>query len=121
MSDPLDMLLGGGAGAGLGGLVVGLLKLSGSRNIATLDDTLKSLKASTDALAKDVRDLREANIGLAKDIGSLNRRVEEQDKDIAALRRQVHRWGNFLQRITLRTATGEHVKIEVPPEVLDDE
>jgi chromosome segregation ATPase len=115
MSDPTELAGVGVGGLTIGGILVGLLKVAGSRNITALDDTLKSLRTSVEVLAKDVRDLREANIGLAKDIGSLTRRVEEQDKEIAGLRRQLHRWGNFLQRIALKTATGEHA-VEMMPE-----
>lgn len=114
MSDPTELVSVGGGGVAVGSLLMGLLKISGSRNINALDETLKKLHASVEALAKDVRDLREANIGLAKDIGALSRRVEDQDRDMASLRRQVHKWSNFLQRIALRTATGEHVKLEMP-------
>lgn len=114
MSDPNELAAVGVGGMTVGGLLIGLLKLAGSRNIATLDDTLKSLRASADVLAKDVRDLREANIGLAKDIGALAQRADAADRETERLRRHIHRWGTFLQRLTLRTATGEHIKIEVP-------
>ena len=106
--------MGAGGGATVAGMLVALLRFAGSRNISALDDTLKSLRASTDILSKDVRDLREANIGLAKDIGALSGRIDAHEKEIATVRRHVHRWGAFLQKLTLRTATGEHVKIEVP-------
>lgn len=105
----INELAGVGLGsAGVSALVVGLLKWSGSRNINTLDDTLKSLNASVATLSKDVRDLREANIGLAKDIGSLMRRVDEQDKEIGTLRRHMHKLGNHLARLALKSGSGEH-------------
>lgn len=110
MSDVNELAGIGGAGVGVGALVMGLLKFSGSRNIASLDDTLKSLRASVDVLGKDVRDLREANIGLAKDIGSLMRRVEEQDREILALRKHIHRQGNNIARLALKIGdSGVHV------------
>jgi hypothetical protein len=66
MSDPTDLVLVGGGGLTVGGLIVGLLKWLGSRNISALDKTLSEL-------ASAVTELREANIAQAKDIGSLQK------------------------------------------------
>lgn len=71
MSDPADLIPVAGAGAGVGALIVSLLKWSGSRNINQLDHTLQTLAASVADLSKQVQGLREANISLAKDLGAL--------------------------------------------------
>ena len=86
MSDPLDIAMGAGGGATVAGMLVALLRFAGSRNISALDDTLKSLRASTDILSKDVRDLREANIGLAKDIGALSGRIDAHEKELVRMK-----------------------------------
>lgn len=120
MSDPTELAGVGVGGATAGGLLIWLLKASGSRNIGALDDTLKTLRSAVDSLSKEVRDLRETNIGLAKDIGALKERDTHQEREMVRLRRRIHSFGEFLQRLTLRTATGEHVRIEIP-EQDDDE
>lgn len=75
MSDPTDIapVIGASAGGGalVTGVLMGLLKWSGSRNINQLDHTLQALNASVAELTKQVQNLREANIGLAKDLGAL--------------------------------------------------
>jgi septal ring factor EnvC (AmiA/AmiB activator) len=73
MSDPTDLVLVGGGGLTVGGLIVGLLKWLGSRNISALDKTLSELASAVTELRKEVRELREANIAQAKDIGSLQK------------------------------------------------
>ncbi|MBP6479896.1 MAG: hypothetical protein KA310_03520 [Pseudomonadales bacterium] len=74
----------GGLG-GLGALVLSVLKWSGARNVATLDETLKGLKSEmvgvgqdlrrhTDEIRGDIARLREVQVGLGKDIGALQER-----------------------------------------------
>lgn len=71
MSDPADLALIGGGGTVVGGLLMALLKWSGSRNISHLDGTIKALGEAVTALSKEIQALREANVGLAKDVGAL--------------------------------------------------
>lgn len=68
---------GGGA---LGALVVALLKWSGSRNINSLDSTIKMLGETISKLTEELQKLREAHIGLAKDVGAL----QEANRSLAA-------------------------------------
>ena len=71
MSDPTDLIGVGVGGTAVGGLVVGLLKALGSRQVAQLDDTLKTLRDAVRDLDGQIRDLREQHVGIAKDIGAL--------------------------------------------------
>ncbi len=87
MSDPTDLVLPVLGGGGVGALVVGLLKWSGSRNIEALDGTIKKLGDTISDLTAEVQKLREAHIGLAKDVGALqegmrgiNERIQGQAK-----------------------------------------
>lgn len=56
---------------GIGAVVLALLKWSGSRNINSLDLTIKSLSDTIAKLTEEVQKLRESHIGLAKDVGAL--------------------------------------------------
>lgn len=73
MADPSELVGVGAGGAGIGALLMGLLKFSGSRNIAALDKTLAELTAAVVDLRKEVQHLREAHVALAKDIGALQK------------------------------------------------
>lgn len=76
MADPNDLVGVGLAGMGAGGLVVGLLKFLGSRQVVQLDETLKSLTSAVRDLNQEVRELREAHVAMAKDIGALQRDLD---------------------------------------------
>lgn len=85
MSDPAEIAGYLGGGTVVGGVIMGLLKWSGSRNISHLDTTIKALSDAVAALSKEIQSLREANVGLAKDVGALqaannhlNQRIEGQ-------------------------------------------
>jgi hypothetical protein len=71
MSDPLELAGVGLGGATVGGLLIGLVKALGSRNISALDKTLSELATAVTDLRKEVQTLREAHVALAKDIGAL--------------------------------------------------
>ena len=71
MSDPAELAGYLGGGTVVGGLVVALLRWSGSRNISHLDATIATLSEAVAALSKEIQALREANVGLAKDVGAL--------------------------------------------------
>lgn len=71
MSEPTELAAYLGGGTVVGGLIVSLLKWSGSRNIGHLDGTIKALGEAVTALSKEIQGLREANVGLAKDVGAL--------------------------------------------------
>lgn len=82
MIDPTDLLIGGGGGVVVGGLIMSALKFSASRNLHTLDETLKALKGSIDELARDIRTLRETDIAQAKDIGALQQGLNSLEKRV---------------------------------------
>lgn len=71
MSEPTEIAGYLGGGTVVGGLLVALLKWSGSRNISHLDATIATLSEAVAALSKEIQALREANVGLAKDVGAL--------------------------------------------------
>lgn len=71
MSEPGELAAYLGGGTVVGGLLMGLLKWSGSRNISHLDGTITALGEAVKALSKEIQALREANVGLAKDVGAL--------------------------------------------------
>ena len=71
MSEPGELAAYLGGGTVVGGLLMGLLKWSGSRNIGHLDGTINALGEAVKALSKEIQALREANVGLAKDVGAL--------------------------------------------------
>ena len=71
MSDPTELAGYLGGGTVVGGLVVALLKWSGSRNISHLAGTINALGEAVKALSKEIQALREANVGLAKDVSAL--------------------------------------------------
>lgn len=75
MADPSDLMLVGGGGLTLGGLIVGALRMLGARNLAALDETLKSLRSAVEELHQEVRHLRETDIAQAKDIGALQQEM----------------------------------------------
>ena len=80
MSDPVDLIGPVVGGMGTGGLMVGLLKFFGSRQVSQLDDTIKTLTGAVRDLNTEVRQLREAHVGMSKDIGAL----QEAMKNTAA-------------------------------------
>lgn len=93
MVDPIDTLIGAGAGAGLGSLVMSLLKGSAARNISTLDKTLEHLEKSIKdqaaemrqligELTHEMRQLRDTDIGQAKDIGALQKGLTDLEKRV---------------------------------------
>jgi len=77
VADPSDMVLVGGGGITLGGLLVGAIRLLGSRNINALDDTLKSLRDAVKELHEEVRHLRETDLMQGKDIGALQQELKD--------------------------------------------
>ena len=76
MTDPTDMMLMGGGGAGIGALLVGLVKGLGARNLSSLDETLKSLRGAVEELHKEVRHLRETDLAQGIHIGALQQEVK---------------------------------------------
>ncbi len=85
MSDPVEMAVAGGSGIGLGAIIVGLLKWSGSRNITTLDSTIQSLNTSVIGLSKDIQSMREKNIGQEKDVAQLSEKLGNFDQRLEGL------------------------------------
>ncbi len=77
----------GGGGLTVGALVVSLFKTLGGRNLAALDETLKSLRVAVEELHKEVRHLRETDIAQAKDIGALQ-------QELKSLKERVDGMGN---------------------------
>lgn len=102
MADPTDMVLVGGGGLTLGGLMVGAFKLLGGRNLAALDETLKSLRNAVEELHKEVRHLRETDIAQAKDIGALQ-------QELKSLKERVDGMGNHW-REEFRRAHGQRAR-----------
>lgn len=82
MVDPTDALVGAAATAGVGSLIMNVLRGSAARNLNALDDTLKALKTSVDELAHDIRALRETDIAQAKDIGALQKGLQDLEKRV---------------------------------------
>lgn len=77
MVDPSDMLLPGLGGLTLGGVVVKLITGLGQRHLATLDETLKSLRVAVEELHKEVRHLRETDLAQGIHIGALQQEVKD--------------------------------------------
>jgi uncharacterized protein YoxC len=76
VADPLELAGASIGGITVGGLLVGLVKAMGSRNISALDKTLADLAAAVTGLAKEVQAMREAHIALAKDVGAVQKDME---------------------------------------------
>lgn len=72
-----DLLAYSIGGAGVGGLLISLVKSLGARQITTLDKTISELGESIKGLAHDIRNLRETDIAQAKDIGALQQSVKD--------------------------------------------
>lgn len=74
MVDPGDVLIGAGGTGGvaiIGVIAWKLFGVSASRNLETLDDTLKTLAGSIAELGRDIRNLRETDVRQAEQIGAL--------------------------------------------------
>lgn len=100
MTDPSDMVLVGGGGLTLGGLIVGLFKMLGARNLAALDETLKSLRTAVEELHKEVRHLRETDLAQGIHIGALQQEVKDMKERIDGMG---NHWREEFRRVAKRT------------------
>lgn len=97
MNDPSDFLLPGLGGLTLGGVVAGAIRALGGRNIAALDETLKSLRNAVEELHKEVRHLRETDIAQAKDIGALQQEMRSLKERVDGMG---NHWREEFRRVT---------------------
>lgn len=106
MTDPLELLLAGGGGAGAGALLVGAVKWLGARSVNALDKTLEHLEKSIKEqgsemknligeLTREMRALRDTDIRQAEQIGNLQADIkhlrERVDGQGAAWRAEIDR------------------------------
>lgn len=97
MADPTDMVLVGGGGLTVGGLLMRLITGLGTRNLAALDETLKSLRTAVEELHKEVRHLRETDIAQAKDIGALQQEMRGLKERVDGMG---NHWREEFRRVT---------------------